>query len=121
MGINTGALLGKMVRDVITDDTICFTVFGKDYDEDVAGEVMSDALDNLVSFRTKHDVSLSKYEVLAIDDSIVCFVNGNPVAWFYCYEVETVDLDSDVLVVVGNDTLHRYYFETNSYTRKYTS
>ena len=85
MGINTGALLGKMVRDVITDDTICFTVFGKDYDEDVAGEVMSDALDNLVSFRTKHDVSLSKYEVLAIDDSIVCFVNGNPVAWFYFY------------------------------------
>ncbi len=118
--IDTTVLLGKMVRDIINNDTTCFTVFAKDYDEDVAGEVMSDALDNLVSFRTTHDISSGKYEVLAIDDSVVCFVDGKPVTWFYCYEVETIDLDSDVLVVVGNDTLHRYYFETNSYTRKHT-
>lgn len=112
-------LLGKMVRDLLTADVTCFTDFDKDYDEDVAGEVKNDLLDSVVSFRTNYEQH-DKYTVLNIDDAVICFVDDKPVAWFYCYEVETIDLESDVLVVVGNDTLHRYYFETNSYSRKHT-
>ena len=111
-------LLGKMVRAILTEDVTCFTDFDKDYDADVASEVKNDLLDNVVTFKTNYEHH-DKYTVLNIDDAIICFVDAKPVAWFYCYEAETIDLESEALVVVGNDTLHRYYFETNSYTVKH--
>ena len=112
-------LVGKAVRDIINEDTTCHTNFKKDYDTDDAGEVENDLLWQYCCFRTNYEHH-DKYTVLNVDDAIICFVDGKPVAWFYCYEVNTIDLESDVLVVVGNDTLHRYYFETNSYSRKHT-